>query len=147
MIAVRPHVFDFWRRKLQIEFTERHWLSAREATREVRLRELQWKINHNIYPTNILLHKMKVTEDNKCSLCRNEIDFIEHFFFHCTPVNAFWKQVEHYLLGVVGEQIKLELLDILFGYRNNVLGRRAIDVVNNIILIGKMCISISKKTI
>ena len=46
----------------------------------------------------------------------------------------------------MGEQIKLELLDILFGYRNNVLGRRAIDVVNNIILIGKMCISISKKT-
>ncbi|XP_076468368.1 uncharacterized protein LOC143299124 [Babylonia areolata] len=36
---------------------------------ETRLKEVQWKILHNIYPTSILLHKMEIMENNKCSIC------------------------------------------------------------------------------
>ena len=60
-----------------------------EATKEVRLTELQWKLLHNIYPTNILLSKMRVRENNKCTYCPWEIDYIEHFFNDC----AFVKKI------------------------------------------------------
>ena len=38
-------------------------------TGDYRLRVEEWKILHNIYPTNILFSKLKVKENNKCSYC------------------------------------------------------------------------------
>jgi hypothetical protein len=48
----------FWQHKFDMYLTNLHWQVAIDCTREVRLRTLHWKILHNIYPTNILLHKM-----------------------------------------------------------------------------------------
>ena len=62
------------------------WIRNRRThvvTKETRLRVLQWKILHNIYPTNILLYKMKVRDDRMCSYCNDAVDCIEHFFFDC----------------------------------------------------------------
>jgi hypothetical protein len=59
---VRSHGRDFWLRKFNVDLDENAWQIPHLVTKEVRLRELQWKINHNIYPTNILLQKMKATE-------------------------------------------------------------------------------------
>jgi hypothetical protein len=65
----------FWLRKLNVEIDKSIWLIPHLATKETRLRELQWKIINNLYPTNILLHKIKITSDNKCSLCRDGTDY------------------------------------------------------------------------
>ena len=59
-----PTAKEFWQRKFNFELDENTWLIHRVSTKEVRLHELQWKLNHNIYPTNILLHKMNVKENN-----------------------------------------------------------------------------------
>jgi hypothetical protein len=116
--SLSPHACDFWRRKLGIDLTEQEWLSARYASKEVRLRELQWKINHNIYPTNILLHKMNVTDSNKCHYCKDEIDYIEHFFFDCTVARTVWTHVENKLVTLVGIIFKLDVIDVLFGVKD-----------------------------
>ena len=50
-------VKDFWRKKINIELDKNIWNIAYEVTKESRLRELHWKIVHNIYPTNIMLSK------------------------------------------------------------------------------------------
>ena len=55
------------------------WLLSYKCTQETRLRVLQWKILHNIYPTYMLLSKMKVKENSKCSYCTDTVDVIEHF--------------------------------------------------------------------
>ena len=81
----------FWKRKLNFDVTSNVWIMATRSTKETRLKLLQWKILHNIYATNILLSKMKVTENNKCSYCKNIVDFIEHFFYECPVVVNFWK--------------------------------------------------------
>ena len=70
----------FWSRKFGLEIDEHIWSIPSLATKETRLRVLQWKILH-IYPTNILLCKMKVRDDHMCSYCNDVVDYIEHFFF------------------------------------------------------------------
>ena len=133
----------FWLRNQNYQIDFETWLTPHHVTKEIRLRELQWKLIHNIYPTNILLRKMDVVDNNKCSNCRNEIDYVEHFFFYCPPVQKFWKKLESYVHGQTGILFKFNLTDILFGVKKT---SHTTDFVNHVILIGKMCISIQKKT-
>lgn len=141
--ATQPCACGFWYRKFGFRITEKDWLCARITTRETRLLELHWKIMQNIYPTNILLSKMKVVQHNKCSICVNEVDFVEHFFYECRPVKLFWEKIERLLYINLQEPISLDVLDILFGYQKPA---ENIRTINKYILIGKMTISIVKKT-
>ena len=76
-----PGAKGFWSRKFGLEIDEHIWSIPSLVTKETRLRVLQWKILHNIYPTNILLCKMKVRDDQMCSYCNDVVDYTEHFFF------------------------------------------------------------------
>ena len=144
--SVKPCAHGFWRRKLGVELNSKMWTTPSIATQEIRLRELQWKIMHNIYPTNILLNKMKVVDDNKCSYCTDKVDFLEHFFYECTPVKVFWKKVDKYIFDATETKTHLTLNDVVFGLQNQAPCKATTNVINEIILIGKMCISIKKKT-
>ena len=64
----------FWSRKFGLEIDEHMWSILSLVTKETRLRVLQWKILHNIYPTNILLCRMKVRDDQMCSYCNDVVD-------------------------------------------------------------------------
>ena len=121
------------------------WSRVVDITNETRLRVLHWKILHNIYPTNILLNKMQVTENNKCSYCPNTVDYIEHFFFECPLVKEFWKYVERRISARVSCNLKLSSKSILFGVDQNTLSKEQYIIANHLILVGKMCISIFKK--
>lgn len=83
----------FWKRKFNFDVTVNIWTIAMQATKETRLRLLHWKIIHNIYPTNIMLQKMKVRDDNKCSYCRDVVDYIDIFFYECPAVLTFWRKM------------------------------------------------------
>ena len=91
---VLPCSFFFWRRTMNFSLNKSVWLRAFEITKETRLRVLNWKILHNIYPTNILLNKMKIKETNRCSYCPDQIDYMEHFFCSCPAVHDFWIHIE-----------------------------------------------------
>ena len=75
-----PCAKGFWSRKFGLEVDEHIWSIPSLVTKETRLRVLQWKILHNIYPTNILLCKMKVRDDRMCSYCNDVVAYIEYFF-------------------------------------------------------------------
>ena len=145
-VSNKAYAYDIWRRKLEFEMCDKVWMLQRLATKETRLRELQWKILHNIYPTNIILQKMKVTETNKCDYCADTIDFSEHFFFQCKFVVSFWKYLENYIVSILGKRVDLSLCNVMFGVHSRELSVKETNFVNHIILIGKMCISITKKT-
>jgi len=113
------------------------------VTKEIRLKELNWKILHNIYPTNIML--LIYRPNNKCCLCPNKTDFIEHFFYECFKVKQFWNYIEYYIQMKVGIRPKLMLKDVLFAY-DNPNTKKENKIINHIILIGKMCISIFRKS-
>ena len=67
--APEPCAKGFWNRKFPVDLDKNFWSISFRATKETRHRVLHWKILHNIYPTNILLCKMKVKENNKCTYC------------------------------------------------------------------------------
>ena len=144
--TVTPTGTEFWRRTLNFDLSQIIWLIPKTCTNEIRLRELQWKINHNIYPTNILLQKMKVTETNKCDVCTEEIDYIEHFFFHCPQVKYFWNNIESLISNEISERTRFSVTDVLFGFVRPHIGKQQHAAINHILLVGKMCISIARKT-
>ena len=88
---VIPCSVGFWQHKLQIHITECNWNLAKKCTKEIRLLVLHWKILHNIYPTNILLHRMGISENRNCKFCTDETDYIEQFFWSCGKINLIWK--------------------------------------------------------
>ena len=136
----------FWQRKLNYCVNNSDWLRAIDVTKETRLRVLHWKILHNIYPTNIILNKMQVKENNKCSYCPNTVDFMEHFFFSCPIVREFWRFIENMIFYKTGTQICFSTTAILFGIDKTTRTKENYHFINVIILIGKMAVSIFKKT-
>ena len=141
-----PTAKGFWQRKFNYDLDKNTWLIPKISTKEIRLQELQWKLNHNIYPTNILLHKMNVTENNKCDICKNVADFIEHFFFHCPKVSRFWENVCKIISTKIGTHFQLSETEALFGVKRDIIGKAQMLWINHILLIGKMSISIARKT-
>ena len=141
-----PCAVGFWLRKYNYCVDKDTWSIAHRTTKETRLRELHWKILHNIYPTNILLCKMKVKDSNKCSYC-NDTDYLEHFFHECYVAKDLWSYVEEDLLRLTGKRIRLSVTDVLFGVKNiDNVSRQFVGLLNHLILIGKMVISKLKKT-
>ena len=84
---------------------------------------------HNIYPTNILLSKMKVKENNKCSYCTDIIDVIEHFFLllfvvvEYPVVRHIWNFIEGIILRECGINVKLYVIDMFGVQRSNIKHR------------------------
>ena len=144
--APEPCTKGFWNRKFSIDLDKDFWSVAFRAIKETRLRVLHWKILHNIYPTNILLCKMKVKENNKCTYCNEFVDYIEHFFFECPVVRDFWQYIEQHILINFNVQVHLIAFDILFGIKCFNVGKIKLKKMNHVILIAKMCISIFRKT-
>ena len=90
-----PCAVGFWKNKYNISVKKEYWSLAGKCCQESRLRELQWKILHNIYPTNILLHKIGIASNNKCTYCNDQVDFIEHFFVNCKQISNIWTMVKN----------------------------------------------------
>ena len=72
---------NFWKHKLNVNLQD-PFIIAHECTKETRLKTLQFKFIHNIYPTNILLNKMGLVTTNNYFWC-SEVDYIKHAFYQC----------------------------------------------------------------
>ena len=60
------------------------------VTTETKLSIFQYKIIHDILPTNSLLFKMKIIDTTKCPLCQDQIHDIRHMFVKCPFAITFW---------------------------------------------------------
>merc|ERR1712004_36346 len=105
-----------------------------------RLRSLQWKIMHNIYPTNILLYKMGKVDSSDCSHCGVR-DFIEHFFCECIVVRQIWSVLEEKIELLVGNHLILTDVIKLFGVTSANVPACFVRKINHLLLVVKMCIS------
>ena len=136
-----PCATRFWLNKFNVVLDDQFLTISKKVTKESRLRELHWKIVHNIYPTNILLFRMGIANSNKCTYCQQEIDFIEHFFFECTKIRTLWTHIESLFQTKFGKHIIIKKEDVLLGKKRDTLNIDMFTYLNHLILIGKMCIS------
>ena len=116
------------------------------VTKETMLRVLQWNVLHNIYPTNILLCKMKVRDDQMCSCCNNVVDYIKHFFLDCSTIQVVWDYIKQYTLITFDIQTHLTVVDFFLGIKQHIYGKVKAKGINHILLLAKMCLSMYKKT-
>ena len=94
-----------------------------------------------------MLCKMKIRNNQKCSYCPDEIDYIEHFFFLCPIVRKFWEFITEYVFIHYNVRVNLSVIHVLIGsFDQENTDSLTMLKINHIILIAKMCISIYKKT-
>ena len=105
------------------------------------MKELHFKILHNIYPTNKFVSRFAAV-DNKCEFCKIEEETIIHLFWECQYTMVFWKKVENYLNIQQNHEIKLEAKDVIFNYDNK--NKTLHKIVNFLILKGKFHIHKAK---
>ena len=136
-----PCCVNFWSRKYNnIVLDRKIFMAPFSATKEVRLQVLQWKIIHNIYPTQILLNKMGKSTDSNCRYC-GQRDFIEHFFCSCPSVVAIWMTVENKVSVMMGRPVTLSEQQKLLGVTSPDFPELLVDRINHILLVTKMCVS------
>ena len=136
-----PITEKMWSRKLGSDFNKLCWTLPFQATKETRLQALQWKILMNIFPTAIVLQRMKVRNSDLCIHC-DIPETIEHFFFHCAKLDRFWHYVENIISGLVSKRISLTWKDAILGITSiDGLSGQKLDLVNLVILLSKQSIS------
>ena len=136
----KPICVGLWERKLGILIKENHWENI-HCLNESRLRATSWKIIHNIYPTNILLFKMKLATSQNCQYC-NLPDYIEHFFFQCEKVKKLWINMEKDIMARLGAVVKITLEMVLLGAPTlQGVSKNHLKVINHLLAIGRMVIS------
>ena len=99
---------------------------------------MQWKVLHNIYPTNIFLHKIGKGDNNRCQHC-NTIDYIEHFLVECKKVQNLWSEIEKLACMYYSRSIVLATSDILLGYNRE--NPKDFCYLNKLLLVGKLSVS------
>lgn len=139
LTQITKHCEAFWNRKFSETFCWKTlWQRPLELELDPRCKELQWKILHNIYPTNIMLQKMGISDSPNCETC-NVIDYIEHFFVSCSKIKCLWLEIDRIVHARFGRHIALTEKDILMGIDSN--NKEEYKFINKLIIVGKVCIS------
>ena len=72
-----------------------------KITIENKLRSFQYKLIHNILPTNQRLYKMNIKSSPVCEFCNHVNETLEHMFCKCLNVKEIWIIFHFVLLQVL----------------------------------------------
>ena len=81
---------------------------------ENKLRCFQYKVAHNILPTNTNLYKMKLRTSLSCS---HHQENLFHLLYECPSIQVFWQRVISWWNERRLENVTQSALDILYGYK------------------------------
>lgn len=118
------------------------WLLPYKFAISNKIKEIQYKIIHNIYPTNLYISRFVKNIDVKCVFCNAEEETLKHLFFECQFSQIFWKKIENYIFIQSNIPINLEAKDVLLYYKNK--ERKIQHLTNLIILMAKFHIHKAK---
>ena len=88
------------------------------ATIDIKLRNFQYKFLHRIIPTNKLLFKQNIIACSICDFCNMHIETLEHLFWECNMVQAFWSNFCN-RCNFLNMDFKIDFQTICFGEYNN----------------------------
>lgn len=87
------------------------FVEINKITKDVKIKNIQYKLLHNIYPTMKHLYLWKIKETANCNLCGIEED-LKHAIYDCPVARDCWQQIQTLLNNQTGN---LEYQDILMG--------------------------------
>ena len=109
--AARKYIQEF---RLSKEELETSYVIPRYCVKNNKLKDLQFKINHQILPSNKLLRQMNKIESNKCTFCGLYEESYKHLFHDCVNVNYLWSNIRDNLDNLWFENINDKM--VLLGY-------------------------------
>jgi len=109
------------------------FIIPRMCTKDMVIKELQFKILHKYLPTNVLLYKMKKVVSTKCTFCNMYDETISHVFYECFDVKNIWLRILPALQQIDHNITKLSVKDIVLGYSLENITPSSL-IINNLIL-------------
>ena len=139
-ISPRSEMFFIIALDSPIQEWESIYQSPFTLTVDTKLREFQWKLTHNILPTNVLLHRMTPPRvpSSACTFCKNEEESLLHLFCNCKHVKGFWNTFIEKLGKPLGLRTPLNPEFILLGSSD------LSKLLNFLILVAKRYIYIAR---
>ena len=107
---------------------------AFKVTEENKLRSFQFKIIHNIIPTNLSLYKMNIRESPQCKHCLFQNETLVHMSLERSVVEPFWKHVITWWNIKRWDNIYPSYTEILNGYKPE---SKSFCALNHYLLIAK----------
>ncbi len=116
---------------------ENMFIIPRMCTRDMKMKEFQYKILHRYLPTNDLLYKMKKVSSKKCSFCNLYNDTVIHMFYECFCIKELWYMVFN-VLQLIDNSVKtLTCKEVILGFDLKKISPLNL-IINNVILHVKM---------
>ena len=106
-----------------------------KATIEVRV--FQFKILHNVLPTNNILHRWKIIDSPRCSFCFIAEETIHHLFCECHRTITLYLQIKELL-----DKCDINLPDINVNYILTGVPPTSPShsLINHILILYKYCV-------
>ena len=89
-----------------------------KVTMENKLRCFQYKVVHNILPTNSKLYKMKLRTSPSCDRCNHPHENLLHLLYECPSTQISWQMVISWWNEKRSGNVTLNATDILYGYKS-----------------------------
>ena len=105
-----------------------------KVTVEIKLRSFQFKLIHNIIPTNHSLYKMNIKASPECERCLAPNETLIHMLCECPDVKIFWKDILMWWNAKRSDNISPSNTEILYGYKPETT---TFDALNHYLLIAK----------
>ena len=127
------------------EVQNRIFILPRLCTGDKKLREFQFKLLHNILPTNKKLYKYKLKDTNTCDVCNTNPESIDHLLWECGTCKTIFLQFHEWWQKQTDTAYNdINLDTVLFGYFPLVKSNLSF-LYNHLILITKYYIFNNKK--
>jgi hypothetical protein len=105
--------------------------------KEIKLKEFNFKVLHNILPCNYNLNKWKIKENKICDVCTEEQN-IPHLLFHCRYVRPIWDKVD----SVFNIEVNFEMI---LGLGNHSMYNNILTIVSFLIYKEWVLLSLENK--
>jgi len=90
-----------------------------KCTKSTKLQEFQFKFLHNIHVNNYWLKKWKIKDTDKCTLCLEHVETLDHLTWKCKYVVNFWKELITFMNVKLNKNITQQ--EVYYGSEDNLL--------------------------
>ncbi len=90
-----------------------------KCTRSSKLQEFQYKFLYNIHVNNYWLKIWRISNDDYCTLCQEQVETLDHMIWKCKNVLDFWEELKGFIKTKFNRILMKQ--DIYLGTDDNLL--------------------------
>ena len=123
-----------------VVFNKEVWPNIHNVFVDANLRDLSWRVAHDIVPTNYLLYKRRIRRNFECSFCKSDCETVTHLFITCPVVRPLWVFVLDLARSITGVDLSLWSSTVILNVMKGEYPKPAVDVFLYLVNRMKHCI-------